>query len=1228
MLRLTTLSFLLCLFMLSSALGQSTISGIITSNTTLTKANSPYTVSDDLVVSSGVTVTIEPGVELRFADAKKLEVRGTLTALGSASDSISFISLSGTAPQSWMGITVLNNIGAKANFDYCRFLYAITAIRESCCYGGGQVTVKRSRFSSNGTAMAGYAGTQAIVDYCKFTYNDYAITDADKLIYHSEFSRNRYGLMRTERVSVYNSTFRYHTEAALNGGRGALSNCVVTDNKIGVESFFEGFTITNTTISDNGKGVVTGSYDGTSAAITGSRICNNTTYNVEHLSDRNMNLAGNCFCSSDQAVIESKIFDGDDNSQKGLISYTIYDTDCTTILRQVDKTVPRTITLLKANSPYVFNNDLVVRSSETLVIEPGVELQFAAQTRLEVRGVLKALGQQGDSVIFTNQPGAILFNNQWQGIVVRNDQGAKASFSYARLSHAYSAIQESCCYSGQVAVDHSRFNDNTTAMGGYAGYKSTVDYCVFEDNTYTITAADKAIDHSLFTGNQYGLYQTERVNVSNSTFEGHTEIALFGGRGTISNCVITGNAVGTQAFFEGFTIKNSNISDNGVGVVTSAYDGYMQPMTGNKICNNTSYNIVHQPTTDFSVAGNCFCTSDSTAIENKIFDGYDNAQRGLVNYSIYTADCASVLRQVDKTQPRTIHLVKANSPYTFTSDLIIRANETLIVDPGVEVRFAPQRLLEVRGKMTALGSAADSITFIALSGTSPGSWQGITVRTDQGAQADFAYGRFLYASAAIYETCCYQGKTTVANSLFSGNTTAMGGYAGTKASVDHSKFTNNTYTITNADKIIDHSVFSDNVYGLYRTERISVSNSTFTDHSQTALNGGRGTVSNCVITGNAIGIEAFFEGFTVKNSNISGNEKGVIIGNYDGYIPPVTDNKICDNATFNIQHSSVRNFNVESNCFCTTDSTAIENKIYDGYDNTSLGLVEYSVYNIGCNEVAYRMIANGKIKQRIGPDLLIQSFKGGSRMSEDQGFTLRTSAIVIPGSTSIDTARYSIIIKPGNNYTVNGTTVTPALNYNGSLRIPIRYTDGFATSNEYIHEVTITPVNDAPVVEAYSGTAAFSVLGSLEIQPADFAVTDPDDSYPQDFTITIGARPYYTVTGTTVAFTGTGQGAVEIPITFSDGEASVLYTIIAQTNLITAIGEAETNAAVPYPNPFADRIMLRRGTPKEIFTVTGQRVSLVVNAEGEVETSHLPAGMYVLKAHVDGKDLFYRMVKK
>lgn len=59
---------------------QTNVSGYILSNTTWTLAGSPYIVTGNTLVNNGVTLTIEPGVVVKFDSTKALQINGTLVA--------------------------------------------------------------------------------------------------------------------------------------------------------------------------------------------------------------------------------------------------------------------------------------------------------------------------------------------------------------------------------------------------------------------------------------------------------------------------------------------------------------------------------------------------------------------------------------------------------------------------------------------------------------------------------------------------------------------------------------------------------------------------------------------------------------------------------------------------------------------------------------------------------------------------------------------------------------------------------------------------------------------------------------------------------------------------------------------------------------------------------------------------------------------------------------------
>ncbi len=102
---------LLCLFLLMvlacialvssfhSSMGQVTkeVKGILDSNTAWTKGNSPYMLTGPILVNSGVTLTIEPGVTVNLG-SYYIQVNGTLNAIGTTKDNIHFNGGGGTLP--------------------------------------------------------------------------------------------------------------------------------------------------------------------------------------------------------------------------------------------------------------------------------------------------------------------------------------------------------------------------------------------------------------------------------------------------------------------------------------------------------------------------------------------------------------------------------------------------------------------------------------------------------------------------------------------------------------------------------------------------------------------------------------------------------------------------------------------------------------------------------------------------------------------------------------------------------------------------------------------------------------------------------------------------------------------------------------------------------------------------------------------------------------------------
>ncbi len=72
------------------------VGGTISTNTTWALSGSPFIVTSDITINSGVTLTVQPGVSVKVNQSKRILINGTLIAVGTAAEPIVFTSAQAT----------------------------------------------------------------------------------------------------------------------------------------------------------------------------------------------------------------------------------------------------------------------------------------------------------------------------------------------------------------------------------------------------------------------------------------------------------------------------------------------------------------------------------------------------------------------------------------------------------------------------------------------------------------------------------------------------------------------------------------------------------------------------------------------------------------------------------------------------------------------------------------------------------------------------------------------------------------------------------------------------------------------------------------------------------------------------------------------------------------------------------------------------------------------------
>ena len=162
--------------------GQTNVSGVISANTTWTKTNSPYIVTGNLLINSGVTLTIQDGVSVKVNGNYYIKIEGKIDAVGSSTSKIRFETNSLTPTKTnWLGIQIRPTGGSVINGDLTyssgsRLKYVIIKNAKKGVY-----VYNTGFFMSN----------------MEFENNDYGVeirSTNDILIDNSVFASNNYGI--------------------------------------------------------------------------------------------------------------------------------------------------------------------------------------------------------------------------------------------------------------------------------------------------------------------------------------------------------------------------------------------------------------------------------------------------------------------------------------------------------------------------------------------------------------------------------------------------------------------------------------------------------------------------------------------------------------------------------------------------------------------------------------------------------------------------------------------------------------------------------------------------------------------------------------------------------------------------------------------------------------------------------------------------------------------------
>jgi predicted outer membrane repeat protein len=508
-------------------------------------------------------------------------------------------------------------------------------------------------------------------------------------------------------------------------------------------------------------------------------------------------------------------------------------------------------TLTQSGSPYIVTCDVMVLSIDSLFIEPGVEVIFMDNYKLEVHGRLVAEGTETDSIHFrpfdcsigwhgirffnteTNGKeesiikycdisGGLAFEgsqgDEWGGgILCYNSSDVEISNTTIRNNRAFGTGLGGgiYCYGSDITID------SVNLLNNYAGYAGGGIY--LDDSDPVITRTIIAGNYASSTGAGIHIEENSSPEITNVTITQNTGAILGGGiyifntTPTIKNTIVWNNDNGAIG------VAGTNLFDVTYSVVQGGWPGTGN-VDGDPLFTDPSGMDFSLTWEDYpepnETKSSCIDLGDPASPLDP--DG-TRAEIGAIFYEqTYTALPGGDISGT---------LYCSDSPYFVFGDLTVPTGDELIIEPCVYIVFQGDYKLTVNGRLLAEGTEPDRIT-IYPADTLTG-WQGVRFinQTSNGQDSSkLVYCKIMYGNADGYGSDSYGGglyfssssDVLIDNCYFRGNRAVLNGGAmcltnSSSPDIRNSTFLNNSansggaiYCYDNVNTSFQNCYFSSN----------------------------------------------------------------------------------------------------------------------------------------------------------------------------------------------------------------------------------------------------------------------------------------------------------------------------------------------------------------------------------------------------------------------------------